>query len=235
MAARKVLEDVSATGDLKAEAGLLVAQAALDHNALDDAYAKFKAVTTTSTNANGAEAKFNMAYVRFLQEKYRDAEKEVFGLVQQFPAYDHWKAKAFILLGDVYVRLDDRFQAKTTLQSVVDNCSDPDLVQEARTRLTASWPVRCNRPHRPSRRRLPCPCPADRTATTAATNEHAAQHRDDWHGDGPLCRGSPRGAGPGRAGGRILHPRHLQPHHRRRAEDSTCARNRWTPFCPTDL
>jgi hypothetical protein len=27
--------------------------------------------------------------------------KEVFALVKQFPSYDHWKAKAFILLGDV--------------------------------------------------------------------------------------------------------------------------------------
>ncbi|MCB9169937.1 MAG: tetratricopeptide repeat protein [Flavobacteriales bacterium] len=134
-AAQEVMTDGGANADLKAEAGLLIAQDALDHNELDDAYARFKGVATSSTNARGAEARFNMAYVRFLQEKYRDAEKEVFGLVQDFPAYDHWKARAFILLGDVYVRLDDRFQAKATLQSVVDHCSEPDLVAQARARL----------------------------------------------------------------------------------------------------
>ncbi len=69
-----------------------------------------------------------MAYVRFLQEKYSDAEKEVFDLVKKYPAYDHWKAKAFILLGDVYVQLDDRFQAKATLQAVIDNSTEPELV-----------------------------------------------------------------------------------------------------------
>ncbi|MCB0790603.1 MAG: tetratricopeptide repeat protein [Flavobacteriales bacterium] len=134
-AAQKVVTDKDASADLQAEAGLLIARAALDHDSLEDAYARFKVVDNASTNAIGAEARFNMAYVRFLQERYRDAEKEVFGLVQAYPAYDHWKARSFILLGDVYVRLDDRFQAKATLQSVVDHCTEPDLVQQARSRL----------------------------------------------------------------------------------------------------
>lgn len=133
--AQRVLDEAGITADLKAEAGLLVARSALDRNQLDDAYARFKTVDGASTNTNGAEAKYHMAYIRFLQEKYRDAEKEVFELVRAYPAYEHWKARAFILLADVYVRLDDRFQAKTTLQSVIDNVSDPDLVQQARTRL----------------------------------------------------------------------------------------------------
>lgn len=136
-AAEKVAANGTAGGDIKAEAGLAVANGALAKDDLDGAYAKFKAVANTSNNAWGAEAKYNCAYVRHLQKKYRDAEKEVFDLVQKFPAYDHWKAKAFILLGDVYVQLDDRFQAKATLQSVIDHCTEPDLVADAQRRLDA--------------------------------------------------------------------------------------------------
>lgn len=76
-----------------------------------------------------------MAYVRYLQKRYKDAESEVFSLVKKFPSYDHWKAKGFILLGDVYVGMNDLFQAKATLQSVVDHCTEPDLVQQAAQRL----------------------------------------------------------------------------------------------------
>ena len=83
----------------------------------------------------GAEAKYNMAYIRHLQTQYRKAESEVFELVARYPSYDHWKARAFILLGDVYVQLDDRFQAKATLQSVIANCQEPELVAEAQQRL----------------------------------------------------------------------------------------------------
>ncbi|MEZ4739476.1 MAG: tetratricopeptide repeat protein [Flavobacteriales bacterium] len=136
-AAAKVSASPDATADLKAEAGLVVAKSALAQNDLDGAYTKFKSVTSSSTNALGAEAKYNMAYVRYLQRMYSDAEKEVFDLVKKYPAYDHWKARAFILLGDVYVQLDDRFQAKATLQAVINNSTEPELVAQAQQRLDA--------------------------------------------------------------------------------------------------
>ena len=76
-----------------------------------------------------------MAYIRHLQTQYRKAETEIFELAQKFPSHDHWKARAFILLGDVYVQLNDLFQARATLQSVIDNCREPELVAQARQRL----------------------------------------------------------------------------------------------------
>ena len=123
--------------DLKAEAGLLVAHGLLARNDTEGAYTKFKAISSASTNAYGAEAKYHMAYIRHLQKQYRKAETEVFELVKRYPSYDHWKARAFILLGDVYVQLDDRFQAKATLQSVINNSKEPELVAQAQARLDA--------------------------------------------------------------------------------------------------
>lgn len=136
-AAEKVAANSNSTGDLKAEAGLVVANGLLASGDLEGAFSRFKSIANNSRNAWGAEAKYHCAYVKHLQKKYRDAEKEVFDLVQKFPSYDHWKAKAFILLGDVYLQLDDRFQAKATLQSVIDNCTEADLVAEAQRRLDA--------------------------------------------------------------------------------------------------
>jgi TolA-binding protein len=136
-AAEKVLANTNVTPDMKAEANILIAKSLADRNELDAAYAKFKAVSTASTNAMGAEAKYNMAYIRHLQTQYRKAETEVFELVQRYASYDHWKARAVILLGDVYLQLDDRFQAKATLQSVIDNCQEPELVAQAQERLDA--------------------------------------------------------------------------------------------------
>jgi TolA-binding protein len=136
-AAEEVAANPTANNDLKAEAGLIAAKGALDKGDHNAAYSKFKAVTALSTNMIGAEAKYHMAYVRHLQEKWTDAEKEVFDLVKKYPSYDHWKAKAFILLGDVYVQMGDLFQAKATLQSVVNNSDEADLVTEAQQRLDA--------------------------------------------------------------------------------------------------
>lgn len=135
LAAQKVLANTDADDDLKAEAGLVVALAAVENNDLDAAYTRYKAIAASSKNASGAEAAYRKAYVRYLQKKYPDAEKEVFDLVKKFPSYDHWKAKAFILLADVYVGMNDPFQAKATLQSVIDHCDEPDLVEQASGRL----------------------------------------------------------------------------------------------------
>lgn len=133
--AEKVAKSADANAELKAEAGLIVAQGMLGRNELDAAYTKFKAVAKDGRGAVAAEAKYHMAYVRYLQKKYSDAESEVFDLAKKFPSQELWKGRAFILLADVYVQLDDRFQAKATLQSVIDHSDIPEVVEEARQRL----------------------------------------------------------------------------------------------------
>jgi hypothetical protein len=50
-------------------------------------------------------------------------------------AYDYWVAKGFILLADIYVENGNTFQAKQTLQSIIDNYEGPELAEIARNKL----------------------------------------------------------------------------------------------------
>ena len=50
-------------------------------------------------------------------------------------SYDYWVAKAYILLGDVYLQEKDYFNAKATYQSVADNATIPELKKEAQDKL----------------------------------------------------------------------------------------------------
>jgi TolA-binding protein len=136
-AAQKVLDDATATDDMKAEAGVRIGNAQFRKGEMDDAFSTYTNVVKRSNNEHGAEAKFQMALIRYEQERYSDAEAQIFALVKKYPSYDEWKARGFILLGDVYVGLNDLFQAKVTLQSVVDNVDDPELVAQAQSRLDA--------------------------------------------------------------------------------------------------
>ena len=70
-------------------------------------------------------------------EKYDDCEKSVFALAENFASYDYWVAKGFLLLSDVYVKKGNIFQAKQTLQSIIDNSEGQDLVMIAREKLSA--------------------------------------------------------------------------------------------------
>ena len=38
-----------------------------------------------------------------------------------FSAYEYWVVKGFIVLSDIYMLEEDLFQAKATLQSIIDN------------------------------------------------------------------------------------------------------------------
>lgn len=88
----------------------------------------------------GAESAYYAAQASFNQNNLDDTETRVFDIADQFSNHEYWVAKSFILLADVYVSKDNRFQARETLRSVVDNCSIEELRNEAQTKLSTLNP-----------------------------------------------------------------------------------------------
>ena len=56
-------------------------------------------------------------------------------MIKNTSSYETWTAKAYILLGDVYHRQKDYFNAKATFQSIAENCPIPELKAEAKEKL----------------------------------------------------------------------------------------------------
>ncbi|HCY00320.1 MAG TPA: hypothetical protein DG754_09300, partial [Bacteroidales bacterium] len=54
-------------------------------------------------------------------------------------ANQYWLASSFIMLADVYIARDDFFQAKATLQSVIDGYGTPNdgIIDDASSKLTS--------------------------------------------------------------------------------------------------
>jgi TolA-binding protein len=104
----------------------------------DDYNLAFKEFETASTSSNkyGAEAKYNLAYILYLRGENNQCETEIFSLIKKFPSYGYWVGKGLILLADNYVAREDLFQAKVTLQNVIDNSTYPELVNTATEKLT---------------------------------------------------------------------------------------------------
>ena len=82
-----------------------------------------------------AEISYLKAKWIYEQGNYEQAEDAVYFLIQNFASFPEWRAKGFILLGDVYAGMDDDFQAKATWQSVIDNHKGADLVAIAQQKL----------------------------------------------------------------------------------------------------
>ena len=57
-------------------------------------------------------------------------------MINKSGSYDYWVTKAYILLGDIYLKQKDYFNAKATFQSIVDNSINTELKTEAQSKLT---------------------------------------------------------------------------------------------------
>lgn len=86
-------------------------------------------------SARAAEASYYIAATLFAQGKIKEAENAIFNLASQYASYDHWVASAFILLADIYVHTGNIFQARHTLQSVINNHQGEELREIARQKL----------------------------------------------------------------------------------------------------
>ncbi len=101
-------------------------------DAASDAY---ESVVALGKSEYAAEARYRIAEILLAQNKYPQAEKAAFEVINKAGSYDYWITKAYILLGDVYEKEKDYFNAEATLKSVVENASNPDLKREAQQKL----------------------------------------------------------------------------------------------------
>lgn len=132
-----VANSVLGTEKLPVEAELetrfTLAQSYLALEKLDEALIEFSKVATNLKTKEGAESKYQVAKIYFTKGEYSKSETEVFAFAEKNTPHQYWLAKSFILLANVYSKQNDFFQAKATLQSVIDGYSatDDGIIDEA--------------------------------------------------------------------------------------------------------
>lgn len=88
-------------------------------------------------SAEGAASAYYILQDTFESGDLDKAEKAAFAFIDKQTPQAYWLAKAYLLLGDVYARKGDVFQARATYQSVADGYSPADdgIVAEAKERI----------------------------------------------------------------------------------------------------
>ena len=135
--AQKLLTLDNLPENLVTEAHITIARSAYALTNTDLARREYEETVKLSKNEMAAEAKYMLAQLEFENAKYDECEKSVFSLSENYASYDYWVAKGFLLLSDVYLKKGNTFQAKQTLQSIIDNYEGKDLVAIAREKLAA--------------------------------------------------------------------------------------------------
>lgn len=121
----------------KQKAWLIQIKSLINNDQKPEAILVMDSVDTEVMDENGAELAYLKAEWMFEQAKYEAAEDALFHFLQNYSSYPDWRAKGFILLGDVYLKMNDPFQAKATWQSVVDHHQGEDLRKMAQQKLDA--------------------------------------------------------------------------------------------------
>lgn len=88
---------------------------------LDEAYIAYQQMGINTTRPSVAEARFRMVEVKYLQGNLADCKRDAMDFAKHNTPHQNWLARAFILLAKTYEKEGDFFQAKATLQSVLDN------------------------------------------------------------------------------------------------------------------
>jgi tetratricopeptide (TPR) repeat protein len=82
---------------------------------------EFLNTLNTARDEFGAEAKYLLAEIFYLNREHKQAYETLVSLNTDFQAYTEWVGKSFLLMADNSIAMGDSFQAKYTLQSLIDN------------------------------------------------------------------------------------------------------------------
>ncbi len=135
-ASTKLLTKKGLSTDDKAIANLVLGKSLQAESHCDQAIGVFKQVAAVNKSLWGAEARYEIANCYFTLNDLSTAEKAGMEVIKVTGSYDYWVAKAYILLGDIYLQQKDYFNAKATYQSVADNATIPELKKEATDKLS---------------------------------------------------------------------------------------------------
>ena len=136
--AEKVLANPKTDDNVKSDAQIIIARAAIqtgDETKARAAYAKLQSVAKGEL---AAEALYYDAYFKNKDGKFEASNTVVQKLAKNYSGYKYFGAKGLILMAKNFYGLKDSFQATYILESVIKNFTDfPDVVSEAQKELDA--------------------------------------------------------------------------------------------------
>lgn len=129
--AKKIIEEGNITVNAVSEALLYLGKTAFEQKKYEHAIENLKKTKEHSHNVYAAEAQYWLAYIAFQEKKYQESIELLFTLNKVFPTYERWIDKSFLLIAENYMANDELFQAKATLNSIIEGDSNEETKKQA--------------------------------------------------------------------------------------------------------
>lgn len=125
-----VSSDLLASGNLSPEWTREIhydrAKTLIKGNKANEAVGDLKKLSDDTRTQQGAEAKYLLAQIYFDGKKYDECEKEILNYIEVSTPHAYWLARSFVLLSDLYMKLDRKMEAKQYLLSLQNNYKGND-------------------------------------------------------------------------------------------------------------
>lgn len=120
---------------ISAQANLIIGKSQYERENLEEALDNFLPLVSNSPDERGAEAYYYISKIYYDQAKYDRALESLFVLTDNFKAYEIWLGKAYLLMADIYIETNELFQAKATLNSLIEHSTLPEVTAVAKAKL----------------------------------------------------------------------------------------------------
>jgi TolA-binding protein len=134
--ADKILEEGPLNAGIQNIATLYKGKDAYVRGNYEGALNFFQQTIDNAKDISGAEAQYLIGEVMHQQTKYRESNEVLFTMPANFSVYEEWLGKAFLLIADNYIQLEELLQARATLNSIIENTSSGVIANLAKAKLT---------------------------------------------------------------------------------------------------
>lgn len=135
--ANLILEKGNVNAGAQNKASLFIGKSAMARGDYDTAKDEFLNTLNTARDEYGAEAKYRIGEIFYLTKEHKQCYETLIGMSNDFAAYDEWVGKAFLLLADNFIAMGNVFQAKATLESLINNFPLEHVKTTARDKMKA--------------------------------------------------------------------------------------------------
>ena len=130
-----ILEKGNINAGAQNKASLYLGKSAMAQGKYDIAKDEFINTLNTAQDEFGAEARYRLGEIFYLTGEYKQSYETLVGMDSEFGAYEEWVGRAFLLLADNFMAMQNPFQAKATLQSLIDKFPLEHIKSTAREKL----------------------------------------------------------------------------------------------------
>ncbi|MFN3404055.1 MAG: tetratricopeptide repeat protein [Cytophagaceae bacterium] len=130
-----ILQHGNATPNAESKAYLYLGKVAMDKGDTEKATDQFLQTINNAKDENAAEAQYLIAFMQYKDKKHKQSIESLHELNNTYPMYENWYGRSFLLIADNFIAMNETFQAKATLNSIIEKSKVAELVEKAKQKL----------------------------------------------------------------------------------------------------